>query len=97
MGYCTPVSYTHLVYANSEIQANGIYNPTAYYEMIQVVEEIAEKWGIGFLNMWDDPDMQAVSDSDWSLYMSDTVHPTKAGYLLWWTPKFQEFLYTYFE
>lgn len=29
---------------------------------------------------------------DYALYMHDPVHPTKAGYGLWWTPKFEEAL-----
>ena len=27
--------------------------------------------------------------------MADEIHPTKAGYLEWWTPKMEEFLYQF--
>ncbi len=27
-----------------------------------------------------------------SMYMNDAVHPTRAGYLLWWLPQFQKIL-----
>ena len=33
-----------------------------------------------------------ISPEDYALYMHDPVHPTKAGYGLWWTPKFEEAL-----
>ncbi|MBP3893447.1 MAG: hypothetical protein J6D34_05320 [Atopobiaceae bacterium] len=35
---------------------------------------------------------QSVVAEDYALYMHDPVHPTKAGYGLWWTPKFEEAL-----
>ena len=40
--------------------------------------------------------MNAVSDKDYALYMGDSIHPTQAGYLQWWTPKFEEHLYKLF-
>ena len=33
--------------------------------------------------------MNAVGAEDYALYMADGIHPTQAGYLLWWTPKFE--------
>ena len=33
----------------------------------------------------------------YALYMADPIHPTKAGYLKWWTPKIEEGLYAQFE
>jgi hypothetical protein len=27
--------------------------------------------------------------------MADTIHPTKAGDLEWWTPKMEEYLYEF--
>ena len=29
------------------------------------------------------------------LYMFDGIHPTQAGYLNWWTPKMEAYLYDY--
>ena len=36
--------------------------------------------------------MNSVSDADYELYMSNGIHPTKAGYRDWWLPKFEEYL-----
>lgn len=32
---------------------------------------------------------------DYDFYMYDKIHPTKAGYLEWWLPTIQEYLYAY--
>lgn len=29
--------------------------------------------------------------------MADKIHPTKAGYLEWWTPKMEQYIYKYIE
>lgn len=36
--------------------------------------------------------MDAVSGEDYWVYMNDAIHPTQAGYLKWWTPKFESYL-----
>ncbi len=52
---------------------------------------------IGVIDLWNDAEMNAVSEEDYALYMNDEVHPTQAGYLLWWVPKFQAYLYGLFD
>ena len=63
--------------------------------MVSALLELQKKWDIGVIDLWNDEDMNAVSEADYELYMNDKIHPTQAGYLLWWTPKFQEYLYEY--
>lgn len=29
--------------------------------------------------------------------MADKIHPTKAGYLEWWTPKMEQYIYDYIK
>lgn len=70
------------------------YDNKRYQEMLDALLDIQEKWGIGVIDLWNDPDMNAVSEEDYKLYMYDSIHPTQAGYLLWWTPKIEEYLYT---
>jgi lysophospholipase L1-like esterase len=87
-----------LIYSNPEFRHDtGMYEPEAYDEMVQQTKKIAEKWDVDFLNMWEDEECKAVTDKQWKLWMGDAVHPTRAGYLEWWTPMFQEVLYSYFE
>ncbi|MBQ8288207.1 MAG: SGNH/GDSL hydrolase family protein [Clostridia bacterium] len=71
------------------------YDSTAYFNMVNALLEIQEKWGIGVIDLYNDPEMNAVSDRDYSRYMSDPIHPNKVGYMLWWGPKFAEHLQQY--
>ncbi len=63
-----------------------------YQKMVDALLVIAEKWGIGVLDLWNDPEMNAVTAEDYQRYMSDPVHPTYKGYQDWWGPKFVSFI-----
>lgn len=69
------------------------YDSEMYSEMVAALLQLQEKWNIGVIDLWNDSEMNAVSQEDYDLYMYDSIHPTQAGYLLWWTPKFEEYLY----
>lgn len=51
---------------------------------------IKDKWNIEILDLWHDEAMNEVSKEDYGLYMVNGIHPSKAGYREWWTPKFEE-------
>lgn len=68
------------------------FNNKRYEQMIDALYQLKKKWGIVILDLWHDEQMNQESDEDYALYMHDPVHPTKAGYLLWWLPKFEECL-----
>ena len=63
-----------------------------YGEMVALLHRIAAKWDITVLDLWNDPDMNAVSPEDYARFMADPIHPTETGYRLWWLPKFKAFL-----
>lgn len=69
------------------------YDSKNYEAMVDALQKIQEKWGIEIIDLWNDAEMNAVSEEDYALYMANEIHPTQAGYLLWWTPKFQKILY----
>lgn len=69
------------------------YESDAYQAMVDMLYALSEKWDIGIIDLWNDPEMTAVSREKYALYMHDPIHPTQAGYLLWWTPKFRESLH----
>lgn len=73
------------------------YDSEAYDKMVDRLLELQKKWDIGVINMWDDKEMNSIDDVHRKLYMNDDVHPLKAGYLEWWTPKFEEYLYEYLD
>lgn len=66
------------------------YNSRPYAEMVELLKQIQNKWNIEVLDLWNDEEMNRVSKKDYSLYMANGIHPTKAGYREWWTPKFEE-------
>ena len=68
------------------------YSSPAYAAMVERLHEIARKWDIHIIDLWNDPDMNAVSPEDYARYMHDPVHPCREGYVEWWMPKFYEAL-----
>lgn len=73
------------------------YDSEAYGEMVKLLLEIQQKWDIGVINLWNSDEMNRVNEVDYALYMADGIHPTQAGYLLWWTPQFERYLIEYME
>lgn len=63
------------------------YDSPQYAAMVARLKELQEKWGIGILNLWDDKEFNTLTDEQRNLYMNDGIHPTKAGYSLWWGPE----------
>ena len=65
------------------------YDSDAYDAMVNLLLELEDKWGICVLDLWTDEAFNAISDENRSLYMSDKIHPTKAGYRDWWGPEME--------
>lgn len=64
----------------------------AYAAMVIGLKELAEKEDFGVIDLYTDDSFNAISDERRDLFMADVIHPTKAGYLNWWTPKIEECL-----
>lgn len=71
------------------------YDSEYYGNMVALLLEIQEKWDIGVIDLWNNNEMNAVSEEDYKLYMVNGIHPSKAGYRDWWTPKFENYLEEY--
>lgn len=69
------------------------FDSEQYDNMVKMMYELKEKWDIEIIDLWNDDAFNAISPEDRELYMSDPVHPTQAGYLLWWTPLIEKELY----
>ena len=65
---------------------NPQYDSPEYTAMVELLHTIQEKWNIAVIDLWNDRDFNAITEEQRSLYMADAIHPTKAGYLQWWTP-----------
>ena len=71
------------------------YDSEEYDAMVSRLLELKEKYGIGVIDLWTDEEFNNITDEQRALYMSDNVHPTKAGYRDWWGPEFEKQLFEY--
>ena len=72
------------------------YKDTYIDEEIQgYVIEISELYDVGVIDLYTDADFNSISEEQRKLYMADNIHPTKAGYLEWWTPKIEAYIVDY--
>ncbi len=67
------------------------FDSKPYAEMVNLLRRLAKEYGFYILDLWDDPEMRAVSEEDYKRYMSDPIHPNRVGYREWWLPKFVAF------
>lgn len=72
---------------------NPRYDSEFYGDMVSLLLEAAKKWDITVIDLWNDTTFNDISADLRSLYMADSIHPTQAGYLEWWTPKMEAILY----
>ena len=83
-----------------EVRGNMDPSGSNYDALIGKVHEIAEKYDamdgytVKVLDLFHDDAFNAlVTDSDYAYIMGDAVHPRQSGYLVWWVPYFEAFLY----
>lgn len=76
---------------------NPRYDSQEYAAMVELLQEIREKWGIAVIDMWNDGGFNEITPEQRSLYMADSIHPTKAGYLEWWTPYMEKVIFEVIE
>ena len=79
---CTVIFYT---------QAE--YDSEYYGRMVEILHDLHYKWNIHLIDLWNDAEINSISEEQRSLYLIDHIHPTKAGYKEWWLPKIQNRLY----
>ena len=63
--------------------------------MVDALGEIQQEYGIGVIDLYSEEEFNDITDEQRSLYMADEIHPTRAGYLEWWTPKMEAYLYEF--
>lgn len=68
------------------------FESPGYARAVTMLLNLQKEYKFGLLNLWNDKEMQSVSDADYTRFMRDGVHPTLEGYRDWWTPKFVDFL-----
>ena len=63
--------------------------------MVDSLYEISKIYDIGIIDLYRDKIFNGISKEQRESYMADAIHPTKKGYLEWWTPKFEECIIEY--
>lgn len=76
---------------------NARFDSEPYAKTVEKLHEIAKNKDIFVIDLFNDESFNDIPKTDRSLYMADTVHPTQAGYLLWWTPEMERQLYRLFQ
>lgn len=76
---------------------NARFDSENYPAMVARVHELADKWGIGVLDLWTAEEFNAISEAERAVYMYDGIHPCKAGYRDWWGPELERQLCGYLE
>lgn len=72
------------------------YEDEAYAQMVDVLMQIQQKWGIGIIDLYHNEEMTALYGTDqYNAYMFDKIHPNYDGYVEWWTPAFEQSLTEY--
>ncbi len=73
-----------LIYTN-----NNIGN-TTYANMVTKAKQIEGKWdNVTLLDLYNDVEFNNITSEQKELWLTDMVHPTRAGYRDWWTEKFE--------
>ena len=71
---------------------NPRYESMEYGKMVSLLLDIAEKQEATVIDMWNDTAFNALTEAQRHHYMADAIHPTREGYLEWWTPYMEETL-----
>lgn len=72
---------------------NAYYQNDNYSKMVVALNEISTNKDIYVADLYSNKDFNNITSDQRKLYMEDKIHPTKAGYLEWWTPEIEKTLY----
>ena len=71
---------------------NPRYESPEYDKMVSLLHKIERNYGITVIDMWNDTAFNAITAEQRQRYMADPIHPTREGYLEWWTPYMEQTL-----
>ncbi len=69
------------------------YDSEHYAKMVDLLLGIQKKWDITVIDLWNNEEINSITDEQRKIYLVDHIHPTRAGYKEWWLPEFQKCLY----
>ena len=69
------------------------YDSGHYAKMVDLLLEIQKKWNVTVIDLWNNDEINSITDEERKIYLVDHIHPTKAGYKEWWLPELRKCLY----
>ena len=63
-----------------------------YGELVEALLALQPSLGFAVLDLWNDPEMDRLTEEERRRLMKDPIHPTAEGYRQLWTPRFETFL-----
>ena len=60
-----------------------------YLTLIEGLDRLQAKWDLTVIDLFRDEAFNDITPEQYSLYMADEIHPTRAGYREWWLPRFE--------
>ena len=74
------------------------YGSDDYSNMVQQLLQLKLKYpNLIVLDLYSNDAFNDISDEDRALYMSDPIHPTRAGYSRWWGPEMERQLMDFYS
>lgn len=73
------------------------FESESYEAMVNSLIKLQAKWHFDIIDMYNDKTFNNISKEAYKLYMADPIHPTMAGYKLWWTPYIEKELINIFN
>jgi len=69
---------------------NSFYDNDNYKKMVDLIKRFESLNKVFVIDLFNNERFNNIDLETRNLYMADSIHPTKAGYLLWWTPFFEK-------
>lgn len=99
---CPIYFYTNAYIADSGMKSISHTLGSDYKKLIDLSYDVLDKYNslpnykVKIIDMFNDEEFNNITDDEYKLYMFDAIHPTKAGYLEWWTPFFENYFFNEF-
>lgn len=76
-----------------------VYNKGENYaRLLEGIYAAVDKWdsmdgySVSIIDQYNDEELNNIDDDLFNYYMTDPIHPSRAGYLFWWTPNIEAYL-----
>jgi len=83
--------------SNIIFYTNPKFDSLNYKNMVDSLYKIKDKWNIGIIDLYNDDEINNITDEERKLYYLDKIHPTILGYKDLWHKKLQKDILEFFN